>query len=74
MAASMRGATLSVHSRAASTGCSRATSGRGLALREATKVLVDAGIGDVRPGPSGGMSVLSYVVPRQLLREGNAYV
>lgn len=38
-------------------------------LREAIKVLVDAGLLDVRPGPGGGMYVRSELVPRGLVEE-----
>lgn len=38
-------------------------------LREAIKVLVDARVIEVQPGPSGGMFVRSDMVPKQLLRE-----
>lgn len=38
-------------------------------LREAIKVLVDAGLLDVKPGPGGGMYVKSELVPRGLVEE-----
>lgn len=38
-------------------------------LREAIKLLADAGIVEVRPGPRGGTFVSSEVVPLDLLRE-----
>jgi DNA-binding FadR family transcriptional regulator len=38
-------------------------------LREAIKVLVDAGLLDVQPGPGGGMYVKSDIVPRGLMQE-----
>jgi GntR family transcriptional regulator, transcriptional repressor for pyruvate dehydrogenase complex len=38
-------------------------------LREAIKVLADAGVVEVRPGPGGGMYVRSELVPRTLLAE-----
>jgi DNA-binding FadR family transcriptional regulator len=38
-------------------------------LREAARVLVDAGVVEVRRGPGGGMFVRSDVVPLELVRE-----
>src|SRR5438094_276772 len=38
-------------------------------LREAIKVLADAGVVEVRPGPGGGMYVRTELVPRTLLAE-----
>src|SRR5690349_7069380 len=38
-------------------------------LREAIKLLVDAGVVRVRPGPAGGMFVKTDLVPTDLLRE-----
>jgi GntR family transcriptional regulator, transcriptional repressor for pyruvate dehydrogenase complex len=38
-------------------------------LREAARVLVDAGVMEVRRGPGGGMYVRSDVVPLELVRE-----
>jgi DNA-binding FadR family transcriptional regulator len=38
-------------------------------LREAVKVLSDAGVIEVRPGPSGGMFVRSDVIPKELVLE-----
>jgi GntR family transcriptional regulator, transcriptional repressor for pyruvate dehydrogenase complex len=39
-------------------------------LREAVKVLVDAGVLEVRRGPGGGMYVATDVVPTELVRHG----
>jgi DNA-binding FadR family transcriptional regulator len=41
-------------------------------LREAVKVLVEAGVLEVRRGQSGGIFVASELVPRELLRAGTA--
>jgi DNA-binding FadR family transcriptional regulator len=41
-------------------------------LREAVKVLVEAGVLEVRRGQSGGIFVASELVPRALLRAGTA--
>jgi GntR family transcriptional repressor for pyruvate dehydrogenase complex len=38
-------------------------------LREAIKVLADAGLLDVKPGPGGGMYVKSEIVPRDLTED-----
>lgn len=38
-------------------------------LREAARILVDAGVVEVRRGPGGGMFVASDVVPVELVRE-----
>src|SRR6478672_4245212 len=38
-------------------------------LREAVRILVDAGVLEVRRGPGGGMFVASDVVPVELIRQ-----
>ncbi len=42
------------------------------ALREAIKVLVEAGVLTVKPGPAGGMFVRSEVIPARVLAEATA--
>ncbi len=42
-------------------------------LREAARVLVDAGVVEVRRGPGGGMFVASDVVPVELVRERSSH-